>query len=181
MCGVSQKEPTNKNERHEEDPLVFEKVHALPKRYFELMNSGSQLAKHGKFEEATTQFAEARKEVRQIIQQLLEMPKTSSAQMWQFFGVLWAFKLIKSVFYWFLAKSETVETTKQRKEILMAAVGAQQIGADLIPAFETLNQSFKGEDLDLLPMLGEAIRNYEERQRILVKALEEQGLDFRFE
>ena len=100
--------------------------------------------------------------------------------MWQFFGILWSFKLIKSVFYWFLAKSETAETVKERKELLMAAAGAQQIGADLIPAFVTLNQSFKGEDLDLLPMLGEAIRNYEDRQRILEKALEEQGIDFRF-
>lgn len=180
MCDVPERESNSKNERPEEDPLIFEKIHALPKRYFELMNSGSQLAKQGKFEEATTQFAEARKEVGQIIQQLLEMPKDSSAQMWQFFGILWAFKLIKSVFYWFLAKSETVETPKQRKEILMAAVGAQQLGADLILAFENLNQSFKREDRDLLPMLGEAIRNYEERQRILRKALEEQGLDFRF-
>jgi hypothetical protein len=61
----------------------------------------------------------------------------------------------------------------------MAAVGAQQIGADMIPAFENLHRRFKGEDLELLPMLGEAIRNYEERQRILAKALEEQDLDFR--
>ncbi|MFX1566432.1 MAG: hypothetical protein ACFFCH_10620 [Promethearchaeota archaeon] len=177
---MPEKEPINKNECNKEEPLIFEKIHALPKRYFELMNLGSQLAKQGEFEKATTQFAEARKEAGHIIQQLLEMPKGPIAQMWQFFGILWAFKLIKSVFYWFLAKSETAKTPKDRKEILMAAVGTQQLGADLIPAFENLNQSFRGEDRDLLPMLGEAIRNFEERQRILAKALEEQGLEFQF-
>ncbi len=178
MCVVPEKEANNNKNRLEEDLLVFEMIHALPKHYFDLMNKGSELAKHGKFLEAAQRFEEARKEVGKIIQQLLEMPKDPTSQMWQFFGILWAFKLIKSAFYWFLAKSETVETAKQRKELLMAAVGAQQIGADLIPAFETLNESFKGEDRELLPMLGEAIRNFEERQRVLDKALEEQGLDF---
>jgi hypothetical protein len=176
---VPEKESTNNKDQLEEEFLTYEMIHALPKQYFDLMNTGSELAKQGKFEEATQEFEAARKEVGKIIQQLFEMPKDPKAQMWQFFGILWAFKLIKSVFYWFLAKSETADTPKQRKEFLMGAVGAQQIGADMIPAFETLNKSFKGEDLELLPMLGEAIRNYEERQRVLEKALEEQGLDFR--
>jgi hypothetical protein len=180
MFVVPEKDPINNKERVEDRFITFEKIHALPKQYFDLMNAGSELAKQGAFEDATLKFEEARKEVGKIIQQLLEMPKDTMSQMWQFFGILWSFKLIKSVFYWFLAKSETAETAKKRKELLMAAVGAQQLGADLIPAFETLNQSFKGEDLDLLPMLGEAIRNYEERQRVLVKALEEQGIEFRF-
>ena len=180
MCVVPENELNNNKERLEERFITFEKIHALPKQYFELMNAGSELAKQGNFKDAKQKFEEARKEVGRIIQQLLEMPKDTTSQMWQFFGILWSFKLIKSVFYWFLAKSETAETVKERKELLMAAAGAQQIGADLIPAFVTLNQSFKGEDLDLLPMLGEAIRNHEDRQRILEKALEEQGIDFRF-
>jgi hypothetical protein len=179
MCVVPEKEPTNNKEKPEGDLRIFEKIHALPKRYFDLMNTGSELAKQSRFEDAMKRFEEARNEVGKIIQQLLEMPKDPTSQMWQFFGVLWTFKLIKSVFYWFLAKSETTETAKQRNELLMAAVGAQQIGADMIPAFENLHRRFKGEDLELLPMLGEAIRNYEERQRILAKALEEQDLDFR--
>lgn len=154
-------------------------IHALPQQYFDLMNKGSELAKHGKFVEAMQAFSEARVEVGKILQQLLEMPKEPKAQMWQFFGILWAFKLVKSAFYYFLARSEIVETAKEREALLMAALGAQQIGADMVPAFETLNQSFTGEDQDLLPMLGEAIRNYEERQRILEKALAEQGLEFR--
>ncbi len=178
MCGVPEKEPTNNRERIEE-ARTLEMIHALPKRYFEIMNTGSELAKHGRFEAAREQFEEARKEVGKILQQLLEMPKDPTAQMWQFFGILWAFKLTKSVFYWFLAESEIAKTVKQRNELLMAAVGAQQICADMIPAFENLNRTFKGADLDLLPMLGEAIRNFEERQRILKKALEEQGLNFR--
>lgn len=179
MCDVPEKEPTNNKERSEEEVRTLEIIHALPKRYFEIMNVGSELAKQGRFESAREQFEEARNEVGKILQQLLEMPKDPKAQMWQFFGILWAFKLIKSVFYWFLAKSETAKTVKHRNELLMAAVGAQQIGADMIPAFETLNRTFTGEDLDLLPMLGEAIRNFEERQRILKGALEEQGLNFR--
>jgi hypothetical protein len=178
MCDVPENEETDKN-RLEREAHIYKMIHALPKQYFDLMNSGSELAKQGKFSEAMQAFAEARTEVGRILQQLLEMPKEPKAQMWQFFGILWAFKLIKSVFYYFLAKSEVVDTVKEREVLLMAALGAQQIGADMIPAFETLNQSFKGEDQDLLPMLGEAIRNYEERQRILEKALAEQGLDFR--
>jgi|GEM_PF-2920838 len=179
MCVVPEKESTNKKEQAEGDLNTLEKIHELPKHYFTVMNAGSELAKKGQFEEAVHQFEEARKEVGKIIQQLLEMPKDPTSQMFQFFGILWAFKLIKAVFYWLLAKSETADTARQRKELLMAAVGAQQVGADMVPAFETLNQSFKGVDLELLPMLGEVIRNYEERQRILEKALEEQGLNFR--
>ena len=179
MSVVPEKEPTNNKEQLEEDFLIIEMIHALPKQYFEMMNAGSELAKQGQFEEATQQFEGARKEVSKILQQLLEMQKDPTSQMWQFFGILWAFKLIKSVFYWFLAKSESAESPKLRKELLMAAVGAQQLGADMIPAFETLNETFKGQDLELLPMLGEAIRNFEERQRVLKKALDEQGLDFR--
>ncbi len=179
MCDVPEKDPINNKERIEEEFLTRKMIHALPKQYFEMMNAGSELAKQGNFAEAVEQFEGARKEVGSILQQLLEIPKDPKAQMWQFFGILWAFKLIKSIFYWFLAKSETATTPEHRKEFLMAAVGAQQIGADMIPAFETLNKTFKGEDLELLPMLGEALRNYEQRQRVLEKALEEQGLNFR--
>ncbi|MFX1317973.1 MAG: hypothetical protein ACFE9D_01040 [Promethearchaeota archaeon] len=175
---MPENEETDKS-RIEREARTYKKIHALPKRYFDLMNNGSTLAKQGKFSEAAETFAEARGEVAKILQQLLEMPKEPKTQMWQFFGILWAFKLIKSVFYYFLARSEAVQTTKEREALLMAALGAQRIGADMIPAFETLNQSFTGEDQDLLPMLGEAIRNYEERQRILEKALAKQGLDFR--
>lgn len=143
------------------------------------MNSGSELAKKGDFAQAAEEFTEARKEVTSIIRQLLEMPKDPRAQMWQFFGILWAFKLIKPVFYWMLAKSETTDTFEERKTLLMAAVGAQAVGADLTLAFENLHQSFKGEDLELLPMLGEAIRNFEYRQQVLEKALEQQGIQFK--
>ncbi len=176
---MSEKESSPNKERLEEELRTYNMIHGLPKRYFELMNSGSMNAKQGKFEKAMNEFAEARKEVSEIIRSLLEMKKDNKAQMWQFFGVLWAFKLIKSVFYWFLAKSEVVETPEERKELLMAAVGAQQLGADLIPAFETLNKRFEGVDLELLPMLGEAIRNFEYRQKVLEKALAEQGIEFR--
>lgn len=143
------------------------------------MNSGSELAKKGDFAQAVEEFTEARKEVTGIIRQLLEMPKDPRAQMWQFFGLLWAFKLIKPVFYWLLAQSEITDTFEERKSLLMAAVGAQAVGADLIHAFENLHQSFKGEDLELLPMLGEAIRNFEYRQQVLEKALEQQGIQFK--
>lgn len=158
---------------------TFATIHDFPKRYFELMNSGSALAKKGDFAQAAEVFIEARKEVTGIIRQLLEMPKDPRAQMWQFFGLLWAFKLIKPVFYWLLAKSEITDTFEERKSLLMAAVGAQAVGADLILAFENLHQSFKGEDLELLPMLGEAIRNFEYRQQVLEKALEQQGIQFK--
>jgi hypothetical protein len=176
MYAVPENQESDKN-RLEKEFQTYKEIHALPKRYFDLMNNGGKFAKQGKFEEAVHEFAEARTEVGKILQQLLEMQKEPKAQMWQFFGVLWAFKLIKSVFYWFLARSEAAENREEREALLMAALGAQQIGADMIPAFETLNQSFKGEDEELLPMLGEAIRNYEERQRVLKKALAEQGLD----
>lgn len=163
----------------EDELITFATIHDLPKRYFELMNSGSELAKKGDFTQAAEEFIEARKEVTSIIRQLLEMPKDPRTQMWQFFGLLWAFKLIKPVFYWLLAQSETTESFEERKTLLMAAMGAQAVGADLILAFENLHESFKGEDLELLPMLGEAIRNFEYRQQVLEKALEQQGIQFK--
>jgi hypothetical protein len=110
---------------------------------------------------------------------LMEMKKDHRSQEWQFFGILWAFKLTKSIFYWLLARSETADSLEERKALLMAAMGAQQVGKDMIPAFETLNQSFTGADLELLPLLGEAIRNLEHRQQLLEKALEAIGMEFR--
>ncbi len=163
----------------EDELITFATIHDLPKRYFELMNTGSELAKKGDFAQAAKEFTEARREVTVIIRQLLEMPKDPRAQMWQFFGLLWAFKLIKPVFYWLLAQSETTDSFEERKTLLMAAVGAQAVGADLILAFENLHQSFKGEDLELLPMLGEAVRNFEYRQQVLEKALKQQGIQFK--
>lgn len=177
---MSKKESNRNKERHSDEQKSYELIHALPKRYFELMNSGRELAKQGEFAEAAEEFAVARKEVTGIISKLLSMPKDNSAQMWQFFAILWAFKLIKSVFYWFLAKSETATTIEHQKEFLMAAVGVQRIGADMIPAFEALNHTFKGEALELLPMLGEAIRNFEHRQQVLEKTLEQLGIVFEF-
>jgi hypothetical protein len=169
---------SNKNsDRTDNIQPPYEIIHALPKHYFERMNAGSKLAKQGEFEKAAEEFNAARKEVGQILRQLLELKKSPTAQMWQFFGILWAFKLIKSVFYWLLALSETADTPENQKRLLLTAMGAQQIGADMIPAFENLHQSFKGVDRDLLPMLGEAIRNFENRQQILRKALEQQDMD----
>lgn len=176
---VKEKEPNLNKEKLEDELLTFATIHDLPKQYFELMNSGSELAKKGEFVQATEMFTAARKEVTKIIHQLLEMKKDPRAQMWQFFGVLWAFKLIKPVFYWMLAQSEITDTFEERKALLMAAVGVQTLGADLILAFENLHQSFRGEDLELLPMLGEAIRNFEYRQQVLEKALKEQGIQFK--
>ena len=175
------KNASNKdNDKPDVEEPPYEIIHALPKHYFERMNAGSELAKQGNFEKATEEFNAARKEVGQILRQLLELKKDPIAQMWQFFGILWTFKLIKGVFYWLLAMSETADTPEDQKGFLMAAMGAQQIGADMIPAFENLHQSFKGVDRDLLPMLGEAIRNFEYRQQILKKALEQQGMDSKF-
>ncbi|MFX0077924.1 MAG: hypothetical protein ACFE8O_01680 [Candidatus Hermodarchaeota archaeon] len=176
---MNEKESEKDMKKLEDELRTFATIHDLPKRYFELMNSGSELAKKGDFAQAAEEFIEARKEVTGIIRQLLEMPKEPRAQMWQFFGLLWAFKLIKPVFYWLLAQSEITDTFEERKALLMAAVGAQAVGTDLILAFENLHQSFKGEDLELLPMLGEAIRNFEYRQQVLEKALEQQGIQFK--
>jgi hypothetical protein len=176
---VNENDSNKDKEKLEDELITFATIHDLPKQYFELMNAGSELAKKGEFAKAAEKFTEARKEITEIIRKLLEMPKDSRAQMWQFFGILWAFKLIKPVFYWMLAQSETTDSFEERKALLMAAVGVQAVGADLIPAFEKLHQSFKGEDLELLPMLGEAIRNFEYRQQVLEKALEEQGIQFK--
>ena len=149
----------------------------LPERYFQLMTSGGQLAKQGAFKEAVKQFADARIEGSRIIRRLLELPKSSHALTWQIFAILWAFKLIKCVFYWILSRSEAAKTHDERKELLMAAAGAQMVGRDLITSFETLDKVLEGVDRDLLPLLSEAIRNFEDRQRFLEQALREQKID----
>ncbi|MFX0169918.1 MAG: hypothetical protein ACFE89_11260 [Candidatus Hodarchaeota archaeon] len=174
-----------KESEHNQNKLLEEWIRnqilqQLPQQYFDLMNDGSKLAKEGQFSKAAEKFASARKEVAGILRSLMEMKKDHREQEWQFFGILWAFKLIKSVFYWLLAQSETAESLEERKGYLLAAMGAQLVGTDMIPAFETLNQSFTGADLELLPLLGEAIRNHEHRQNLLEKALEANGIEFKF-
>ena len=172
-------EKESNNDELIEEWLKNQTLRQLPQRYFDLMNEGSVLAKEGQFAEAVEKFAAGREEVGNIIKSLMEMKKDHRAQEWQFFGILWAFKLIKSVFYWLLARSETTDSLEERKALLMASMGAQQVGKDMIPAFETLNQSFTGADLELLPLLGEAIRNLEHRQQLLEKALEANDIEFR--
>lgn len=174
---MNEKEPNNDEIMNEW--VTNQMLRQLPQRYFDLMNEGSALAKDGQFGEAIEKFAAGREEVGNIIRSLMEMKKDHRAQEWQFFGILWAFKLIKSIFYWLLARSEKVDSLEERKALLIAAMGAQQVGKDMIPAFETLNQSFTGADLELLPLLGEAIRNLEYRQQLLEKALDAIGLEFR--
>ena len=167
------------NDELKDEWLKNQTLRQLPQRYFDIMNEGSVLAKEGQFDEAVEKFAAGREEVGNIIKSLMEMKKDHRSQEWQFFGILWAFKLTKSIFYWLLARSETADSLEERKALLMAAMGAQQVGKDMIPAFETLNQSFTGADLELLPLLGEAIRNLEHRQQLLEKALEAIGMEFR--
>jgi hypothetical protein len=147
----------------------------LPERYFDLMSEGSQLAKQGQFSEAVQRFADARTEGNSILRRLLELPKSSHATSWQLITALWAFKLLKSVFYWFLAQSQTAKTSAQHQNLLLAAAGAQHVGHDMIAAFEALDETLAGTDRELLPLFAEAIRNFEDRQRLLNQQLE--GID----
>jgi hypothetical protein len=144
----------------------------LPERYFDLMSEGSELAKQGRFAEAAQRFAEARVEGKGILRRLLELPKSSHATSWQLITALWAFKLLKSVFYWFLAQSQTAKTPAQHQNLLLAATGAQHVGRDMIAAFERLDGTLTGTDRELLPLFAEAIGNFEDRQRLLDQELE---------
>ncbi len=149
----------------------------LPEHYFELMTRGSKLAMQGDFSLATQHFAEAQSEISQIIQRLFELPKNEQATKWQVITILWAFKVIKSVFYWFLAKGEKAKNPADKKNLLLAAMGAQQVGINLVASFKTLDQVLTGKNRELLMLLAEAIQNFEERQRILEKELQAQGIE----
>ncbi len=157
---------------------LVQMLRELPERFFELMTFGSQLAKQGEFAAAADQFAAARKEGSQILQKLLEFQKSPHAQTWQIFAVLWAFKLVKSVFYWLLAQSEVVETPEERKQLLLAALGTQYVGQDMVRAFQGLDETFTGSDRDLLPLLEEAIRNFQKRQHFLKQTMKEENISF---
>lgn len=171
---MKRREPSSlrnqKNDSDGGDPVSI--LRDLPERYFKLMDKGSQLAKQGRFSEAAQQFADARTEGSRVLRRLLELPKSSHATSWQVITVLWAFKLLKSVFYWLLAQSETGETPRQRHSLLLAAAGAQYVGQDMITAFEELDEILTGTKQELLPLLAEAIRNFEDRQGFLDRELE---------
>jgi len=141
------------------------------------MDEGSRLAKEGRFSEAAQQFADARAEGSNILGRLLELPKSNHAMSWQVITVLWAFKLLKSVFYWLLAESETGVTPMQRRSLLLAAAGAQHVGQDMIAAFERLDETLTGTKRELLPLLAETIRNFEDRQGFLDQELEAMDAD----
>lgn len=174
---MNNNELNNDLEKLQEGLEILALLRDLPERYFELMNEGSTLAKEAKYSEAVEKFAAARKEGSRIVQRLLELPKSSSATMWQVLALIWSFKLIKCVFYWLLARSEEAENPTEREKYLIAAAGAQLLGHDMTKAFETLDEHLTGPDRDLLPLLAEAIRNFEERQRILEKTLTDHGIE----
>jgi len=149
----------------------------LPERYFELMTKGSKLAMHGDFSKAAQHFADAQSEISQILQRMFELPKDEHAMKWQILTILWAFKVIKSVFYWFLAIGETTKNPSDKKNLLLAAMGAQQVGRNLVASFRSLDQILTGKNRELLMLLAEAIQNFEERQRILEKELQVLGIE----
>jgi hypothetical protein len=170
---VKRREPSSlrnpKSDSDETDPIPI--LRDLPERYFALMEKGSKLAKEGQFSKAAQQFADARAEGSHILHRLLELPKSSHATSWQIITVLWAFKLLKSVFYWLLAQSEISDAPSQRQSLLLAAVGAQYVGQDMIAAFEGLDEALTGTKKELLSLLAEAIRNFEDRQGFLDQEL----------
>ncbi|MFX1475492.1 MAG: hypothetical protein ACFFCO_08455, partial [Promethearchaeota archaeon] len=149
----------------------------LPERFFELMTSGSQLAKQGVVAEALAKFAQARSEGSRILRRLLEIPKTSSEIQWQVITLLWAFKLVKSLFFWALASAETAESEELRRNFLLVAAGVQLVGKDISSSFVALDQHLEGQDRELLYLLGEAVSNFQERQQMLERMLKEQGIN----
>lgn len=176
-CDVKESELPSDDNSDEGNNATDKILRNLPERYFELMTSGSKLAKQGAFSKASQQFAAAQAEGSRILQSLFELPKSGQAVKWQVLAVLWAFKLIKSVFYWYLASSETTKNSADRKNLLLAAMGAQQVGRDLIASFESLDLILAGKNRELLLLLAEAIQNFKERQRILEKELQKLGID----
>jgi hypothetical protein len=177
MSDVNGSELPSAKNSHDEKNDTDKILRDLPEHYFELMTSGSKLAKQGNFSEATQKFEAAQKEATRILQSLFELPKNSQATKWQVLTALWAFKIIKSVFYWLLANSETVKNTTEQKNLLLAAMGAQQVGRGLISSFKSLEGILTGKNRELLFLLAEAIQNYEDRQKILEKNLKDQGID----
>lgn len=149
----------------------------LPERFFELMTSGSQLAKQGAVAEALNQFAEARSEGSRVLGRLLEIPKTSSEIQWQVLTLLWAFKLVKSLFFWALAGAETAGSEELRRNFLLVAAGVQLVGKDIASSFEALDQNLESRDGELLYLLKEAVTNFQERQRMLERMLKELGIN----
>jgi len=150
----------------------------LPERYFALMNEGSQLAKQGAFPEAAGRFAEACREGGRILRRLLEMPKTGrGATEWQTLATLWSFKLVKSTFYWLMARSEAASNSGERKGLLMAAAGAQLVGRGIASALEQADLLLHGKERRLVELVEEALSNFQGRQLLLEHALHEQGIN----
>jgi hypothetical protein len=166
-------------EKEEKTPAdLTSALRDLPERFFELMTSGSQLAKQGAVAEAMNKFAQARNEGSRILARLLEIPKTSSEIQWQVLALLWAFKLVKSLFFWALAGAETAESEQLRRNFLLVAAGVQLVGKDISSSFVALDQHLESQDRELLYLLDEAIINFQERQRMLEHMLKEQGINY---
>ncbi len=173
---MPEEQPSEKEERIPPDLAIA--LRDLPERFFELMTSGSRLAKQGEISEALNQFMEARREGARVLRKLLEIPKTSSEIQWQVLTLLWAFKLVKSLFFWALAGAETSESEEHRRNFLLAAAGVQLVGKDIASSFSELHLHLKSHDRELLYLLNEAVNNYQERQRLLEHLLKELGISF---
>ncbi len=148
----------------------------LPERFFELMTSGSRLAKQGAVAKALNQFAEARREGSRILGRLLTLPKTSNELQWQVITLLWAFKLVKSLFFWALAGAETSESEEHRRNFLLIASGIQLVGKDIASSFTGLDEYLERNDRELLYLLHEAVNNYQDRQRLLERMIKDMGI-----
>lgn len=169
------KEPSSEKEHHEPPDLTLI-LRELPERFFSLMTSGSQLAKQGAVSEALIQFSEARIEGSQILAKLLELPKTSNEIRWQVISLLWAFKLVKSLFFWALASAESSGSEEHRKNFLLVAFGIQLVGRDISSSFTGLDEHLESYDRELLYLLHEAVNNFQDRQKMLERMMKEFGI-----
>jgi hypothetical protein len=169
------KEPSSEKDDLESPDLIVI-LRELPERFFELMTSGSRLAKQGAVDDALKQFAEARLEGSRILAKLLELPKTSNEIKWQVITLLWAFKLVKSLFFWALAGAETAKSEEQRKHFLLVAAGIQLVGKDIAASFTELDEHLESHDRELLYLLHEATHNFQDRQIMLERMMNELGI-----
>lgn len=156
----------------------------LPKKYFDYMTKGEELAKEGKFEDAYDYFAKAIDECASITKFFMSKiaDETGNEQIIEdlMLHEIWELKLIKAAFFAYMAKYNVLvkKGDKNAKNELLICYGVQSVGKRLLNLIEQYLQKYRKKLHFMLPEMFDIIsENWTKRQELLENILKEEEIE----